>query len=480
MKPTQSCGAVLPSPKVFTACAIFRSRPRPRFSFFGRGVSRNGFSSSPHRLTWVVALTLLAAGLLTAQADWPQFRGPWGDGQVSAPGDTRLLGLPLEWSETNNIKWKTEIPERGWSTPAVLGDQIWLTTATPDGHDFFVLCVDAQTGKILLDEKLFHCDAPEPLGNAVNCYATPSPAIEPGRVYVHFGSYGTACLDTGTRQVLWKRSDLPCRHYRGPSSSPVLFENLVILTFDGVDLQYVVGLDKLTGKTVWKTDRSFTWDDKNDPSAMVRDGDRHKAHSTPLLIDYNSKTQLVSTAARSAYAYDPATGKELWRIHHDSWSAAPMPVYRQGLAFLISGAGKTRLLAVRVDGQGDVTDTHIAWTVDSMVANTASPAVVDDLLYMVTDDGMVTCLETATGKEVWRQRINGKYAASPIHADGRLYFFNQSGETTVLKPGRTFQLLATSTLADGFMASPAVAGKALILRTKTSLYRVESSNAGSP
>jgi outer membrane protein assembly factor BamB len=157
-----------------------------------------------------------------------------------------------------------------------------------------------------------------------------------------------------------------------------------------------------------------------------------------------------------------------------------MPVYRQGLAFLISGAGKTRLLAVRVDGQGDVTDTHIAWTVDSMVANTASPVVVDDLLYMVTDDGMVTCLETATGKEVWRQRINGKYAASPIHADGRLYFFNQSGETTVLKPGRTFQLLATSTLADGFMASPAVAGKALILRTKTSLYRVESSNAGSP
>ena len=275
MKPTQSCGAVLPSPKVFTACAIFRSRPRlPRFAFFGPAVvSRNWrSSSSPHRLTWVVALTLLAAGLLTAQADWPQFRGPWGDGQVSAPGDTRLLGLPLEWSETNNIKWKTEIPERGWSTPAVLGDQIWLTTATLDGHDFFVLCVEAQTGKILLNEKLFHCDAPEPLGNAVNCYATPSPVIEPGRVYVHFGSYGTACLDTATRQVLWKRSDLPCRHYRGPSSSPVLFENLVILTFDGVDLQYVVGLDKLTGKTVWKTDRSFTWDDKNDPSAMVRDG----------------------------------------------------------------------------------------------------------------------------------------------------------------------------------------------------------------
>jgi len=479
MKPRQSSSAILLSPKVLAACANFLPHPHPRFYCFGCGVSRDGLPSAAYRLTRAVALTVLAAGLLTAQADWPQFRGSSGDGQVSAPGDTRLLGLPLEWSETNNIRWKTEIPERGWSTPVVLGDQIWLTTATPDGHDFFVLCVAAQTGKILLNEKLFHCDAPEPLGNPVNCYATPSPAIEPGRVYVHFGSYGTACLDTRTRQVLWRRADLPCRHYRGPSSSPVLYENLVILTLDGVDFQYVVALDKLTGKTVWKTDRSFTWDDRNDPSAMVRDGDRHKAHSTPLLIDYNSKPQLLSTAARSAYAYDPATGKELWRIHHDSWSAAPMPVYRQGLAFLISGAGKTRLLAVRVDGQGDVTDTHVAWSVDSMVPNTASPVLVDDLLYLVTDDGMVTCLDTADGKEVWRQRINGKYAASPVHADGRLYFFNQAGETTVLKPGRTFQLLAANTLSDGFMASPAVAGKAFILRTKTSLYRVETSGAGS-
>ena len=434
--------------------------------------------SGAHRLFHAVMLALLAAGPLTARADWPQFRGPWGDGQVSAPGETRMLGLPLEWSETNNIKWKSEIPGRGWSTPVVLGDQIWLTTATPDGHDFFVLCVDAGTGKILLNEKLFHCDAPEPLGNAVNCYATPSPVIEPGRVYVHFGSYGTACLDTGTRQVLWKRSDLPCRHYRGPSSSPVLFANLVILTLDGVDFQYVVALDKKTGKNVWKTDRSFTWDDRNDPSAMVSLGDRHKAHSTPLLINWNSQTQLLSTAARSAYAYDPATGRELWRIHHDSWSAAPVPVFRQGLAFMVTGSGKTRLLAVRVDGQGDVTETHVAWGVDTLVARTASPVLVDDLFYMVADDGMMTCLESANGKEVWRQRINGKYAASPIYADGRLYFFNQTGETTVLKPGRTFQILATNRLADGFMASPAVAGKALILRTKTSLYRVETSGAG--
>ncbi len=445
-------------------------------------LERDTSAQEPSRLrffliSFACLALFLAGGSGRARADWPQFRGPWGDGHVSAPGDAQPIGLPLRWSETNNVKWKTAIPDRGWSTPALLGGQLWLTTATIEGHDFYVLCVDPETGRILLNEKLFHCDNPESLGNAtgVNCYATPSPALEPGRVYVHFGCYGTACLDTSTRKVLWKRSDLPCRHYRGPSSSPVLFENLLILTFDGVDFQYVIALDKQTGKTVWKTDRSYRWDDSNDPSQMVRDGDRHKAHSTPLLIKYNGKLQLLSTAAKSAYAYNPETGKELWRIHHECWSAAPMPVFKDGLAFLITGSGKTQLLGVRVDGQGDVTGTHITWAVDSMVARTASPLLVDDLLYMVSDDGMLTCLESANGKQVWRQRIPGKYAASPIYADGRLYFFSQQGVTTVLKPGRVFETMATNTLADGFMASPAVAGKALFLRTKTNLYRIESS-----
>jgi outer membrane protein assembly factor BamB len=413
---------------------------------------------------------------LSAATDWPGFRGPWGDGQVAAPGDTRPAGLPLTWSETENIVWKTAIPERGWSTPAVMGGNIWLTTAALDGTAFYVLGVEAATGRVLVHEKLFDCAAPEPLGNKVNGYATPSPALEAGRVYVHFGSYGTACLDAATGRPIWQRQDLPCRHYRGPASSPVLFENLVILSMDGADVQYLVALDKATGRTVWKTDRSVAWNDGDSKIKMVQEGDRRKAHSTPLLVTVAGRPRMFSIGAKAAYEYEPRTGRELWRVQYDAWSGAPLPVYRQGLVFVITGLGKTELLAVRADGSGDVTDTHVAWRSDSMVAKTSSPVLVDDLLYFVADGGIVTCLETTTGQQVWRERLPGNYAASPIHADGRLYFCNQEGKTTVIKPGRTWEILATNTLETGLMASPAVAGKALFLRTKTHLYRVEAAD----
>ena len=421
---------------------------------------------------WGLALLALHAG--AARADWPEFRGPWGNGHVSAPGDTRIIGLPLRWSETENVQWKTAIPDRGWSTPVVLDGQVWLTTGTIEGHDFFAICVDAKTGQIRFNEKLFHCDNPEPLGNNVNAYATPSPVIEPGRVYVHFGSYGTACLDTRSGKVLWDRKDLRCRHYRGPSSSPILFRDLLILTLDGVDLQYVIALDKQTGRTIWKTDRSVEWNDADVPGQMAREGDLRKAHSTPLVAEFSGGLQLLSTGAKAAYGYDPLTGKELWKVRYPAWSAAPRPLYDHGLGFFVTGHGQTELLAVRLDGNGDVTDTQVAWKADSMVPKTASPILVADLLYMVSDDGLVTCLESATGKQVWRSRIGGTFAASPIYGDDRIYFFSQQGKTTVLKPGRTLEVLATNSLTNGFMASPAVSGRALFLRTRTDLYRVEN------
>jgi len=431
---------------------------------------------TPGRLLSLLTLVLLFADRSGAQADWPEFRGPRGDGHASAPADSKLLGLPLHWSESSNIKWKTEIPYRGWSTPVVMARQVWLTTATEDGHDFFAVGLDADTGQVRFTQKVFHAEHPEPLGNgaSMNCYATPSPVIEPGRVYVHFGRFGTACLDTRTGKALWKRDDLHCRHYRGPSSSLISFDNLVILTMDGVDVQYLVALDKQTGKTVWKTDRSVAWNDENVPGPMARDGDLRKAHSTPLIVSVAGKPQMLSAGAKAAYAYDPQTGRELWRVQYPDWSAAPRPVFDQGLAFFVTGLNKRELLGVKTDGQGDVTDTHVAWTVGRHVGVYSSPIVVDGLIYTAAEEGYVTCVEAATGQIVWTDRIGGKYAASPVYADERLYFFNQQGTTTVLKPGRTFSVLATNTLANGFMASPAVTDKAFVLRTKTHLYRVES------
>jgi outer membrane protein assembly factor BamB len=426
----------------------------------------------------VAILVALAGGLAKAGADWPEFRGPWGDGHVSAPGDAKLAGFPIHWSETENVQWKTEIPDRGWSTPVVMDGQVWLTTATVDGHDFFALCLDADTGKIRFNERLFHCDTPEPLGNNVNSYATPSPVIEPGRVYVHFGSYGTACLDTVTDKVVWKRDDLPCRHYRGPSSSPILFENLLILTMDGVNLQYSVALDKNTGGTVWKTDRSVAWNDQDVPGKMAKEGDLRKAHSTPLIVTADDKVQMLSAGAKAAYSYDPRTGRELWRVRYADWSAAPRPLFDRGLAYFVTGLTKTELLAVKTDGQGDVTDTHVLWKAKTHVGKYASPILVDGLIYTAAEESFVSCLDAASGDVVWTERIGGSYEASPIFADGRLYFFNQQGTTTVLKPGRTCEVLATNTLADGFMASPAAAAKAFFLRTRTHLYRIESSSSG--
>jgi outer membrane protein assembly factor BamB len=207
---------------------------------------------------------------------------------------------------------------------------------------------------------------------------------------------------------------------------------------------------------------------------MARDGDLRKAHSTPLIVSASGKPVMLSAGAKAAYGYDPQTGKELWRVQYPDWSTAPRPVFDRDLAFFVTGLNKRVLLAVKTGGQGDITETHVAWKLDRHVGVYASPIVVDGLLYTAAEENYVTCIEAATGDVVWTEGIGGRYAASPIYADGRLYFFNQQGTTTVLKPGRTFSVLATNTLANGFMASPAVADNAFILRTKTHLYRIAS------
>lgn len=419
-------------------------------------------------------LGFLLLGASVAQADWPEYRGPWANGHAAAPGDPKPLGLPLAWSETEHVQWKTPIPERGWSTPVIWDRQIWLTAATEDGRDFSALCVEAETGKVLCNEKLFHCATPEVLGNSVNCYASPSPVIEPGRVFVHFGSYGTACLDTKDFKVLWQRTDLPCRHFRGPGSSLVLFKELLILTMDGIDVQYLVALDKQTGRTVWKTDRTADWNDLLPDGQPARAGDMRKAFCTPIFIDVAGGTQMVSVGSKAAYAYDPANGRELWKLKTEGHSIASRPLYGHGLVFLATGSGKSEFLALHPEVRGEVPGSNVVWRTTRGAPKMASPLLVDDLLFLLAENGVMRCLEATTGNEFWQERIGGEYYASPLYADGLIYCFSQEGKATVLKAGRKFEIMATNTLADGFMASPAVDGRALILRTRKHLYRIAS------
>lgn len=421
-------------------------------------------------LPLLVALSPWLALPAWSDENWPQFRGPTGQGHSSA------IGLPLTWSETENVKWKTPIPGKAWSSPVVFGQRIWLTTATEDGTELFALSLDRATGRILHHLKLFHVEKPQ-YADRFNSYGSPTPAIEAGRVYITFGSPGTACLDAETGRVLWERRDLPCNHWRGAGSSPTLWRDLLILHFDGADYQYVVALDKATGKTVWKTDRSVDFRDLNAEGKPTRDGDFRKAFSSPLVIEHEGKPVLISTGSKATYAYDPATGKELWRVeenrHH---SGTVRPVVGHGMVYTATGLARGELWAVKLGGSGVVTDSHVVWKVARNVPNRPSPLLVGDLLFMIDQDGGVaSCLDARTGEVLWRERLpgTGNHSSSPVHADGRIYFFNENGDGTVIAASREFKVLAENKLETGCMASPAVAGQALFLRTKTHLYRIE-------
>ena len=407
--------------------------------------------------------------LVIAAGQWTEFRGPQGTGLAPA-----AAAIPERWSETENVRWKVPVHGRAWSSPVVLGQQIWLTTATPDGRQLYAMAFDKDTGKTIHDLKLFDVATPQ-FAHSFNTYASPSPVIEQGRVYVTFGSPGTAAIDTRSGKVLWERRDLECNHFRGAGSSPILFRDLLILHFDGSDVQYVAALDKRTGRTVWKTPRSVDFKDIEPSGKIKADGDFRKAFATPLIVTAGGQPVLISPGSMAAYGYDPLTGKELWRLEErTSFSSSTRPVAGHGLVYYTTGFNTGQVLAVRADGRGDVTETHVAWRSTRGAPKKPSLLLRDDLLYMVNDNGVLTCLDAKSGAEVWTGRLNQSYSASPIAAGNRIYFFGEDGKATVIEAGRAFKVIAENTLDDGFMATPAIDGGALYVRTKTHLYRIQS------
>ncbi len=407
-----------------------------------------------------VLLVLLALSPAAVAADWPQFRGPTGDGHSTAKNPVTT------WTDTENVLWKTKIHDKGWSSPVILGDRIWLTTATEEGHELFAVCVDRKTGKVANDIKVFTVKNP-PNTKSFNSFASPTPAVEGGRVYVHFGSFGTACLDAATAEVLWKvdAGELPCDHFRNPASSPVLWKNLLILTFDGFDKQYVAALDKDTGKVVWKEDRNIKYKEQ-------KNGDIKKAYSTPSVFEIDGKPQLVSPSAEQTVAYDPATGKELWRVSHGGMNQACKPVLTNGLIVLSSGH-TSGLLAVKVGGTGELKkEDAVAWQIGKGPSR-PSVLAVKDHLYYVNDGGVAFCVDAKTGKQTWEKRLDGAFSASPVLADGRIYFCGENGKTFVVKANPAeYDEVAVNKLPDGCRASPAILDDGVYIRTLTHLYKI--------
>ena len=423
----------------------------------------------------IVAIT----GLSFAEQNWPEWRGANGQGVAVA------RDLPVEWSETKAVAWKTELPGRGWSTPVVWGNEIWMTTAIEkaakpedaekrlktntgdqpltvlESVSLRALCVARDSGKLLYDVELLNVKEPQWV-HQLNSYASPSPVIGDGRLYAHFGSLGSACLDTKTQKLLWKNEDIHIMHENGPGSTPVLFEDKLIIHFDGSDQQFIAALDKNTGKLAWQTARSGKMNER----AQLK-----KAYATPLVVPIGGKPVIVSPAADWLYGYEPATGKELWKVPYGElgFSMSVRPVADAEQIYVSTCFGKAQMIAFKYAGK----DTpEIAWRNNKNAPKMSSPVVSDGLLFYVDDGGIVSCIDAKTGEMIYRERLGGKFSASPILADGKLFFSSREGVVTVVQAGREFKILAQNKLDGQIMASPIAFDGTVLIRTDKALYRI--------
>lgn len=416
------------------------------------------------RPAWCAIMALLClAGFFAAAEDWPQFRGPTGQGASSA------TNLPLQWGPQRNVVWKAAIAGKGWSSPVVSGDRIYLSTAVPVGGEdvpaadrsLRALCLDAATGKTIWDREVFAQQGAEsPRIHTKNSHASPTPVLDEGRVFVHFGHQGTACLDALSGEIIWSTAEFRYQPVHGSGGSPVVAGDVLIFTADGAQDPAVMALDKGTGKLRWK---------------FLRQSDAKKKFSfcTPLVIEANGRLQVIAVGSAVVNALDPKSGKEIWRVRFaEGYSVVPRPVFAHGLIFLSTGYDDPVAMAIRPNGSGDVTGTHVAWTIGKFAPRNASMLVANDLLYMIADNGVLTCAEAKTGKVLYQERATGPISASPLHAGGHVYLQDEAGLGVVMKADRQFQIVARNDLRERSLASYAVYGSDLLIRTQSALYRI--------
>ncbi len=394
----------------------------------------------------------MTAALLPA-SEWTEFRGPTGQGHSD------VKNLPLKWSATEHVTWKTPVAS-GWSSPVLSGGRIFFTTATetPKGIALHAVAVDEMTGRKVWDTPVLTVQIAKM--HKKNSHASPTPIIENGRLYVHFGPNGTACLDLNGK-VIWKQTSLSYSPVHGNGGSPAIVEDKLVFSCDGASNPFIVALNKSTGKVLWKTPR------KSDAS-------RKFSFSTPLFISHNGQKQIISAGSGVVYGMNPENGAVIWEVWYgQGYSVVPRPVHGHGMIFVATGFGDQRVLGIRLGGKGDVTETHVAWDTRRGAPKTPSLLLVGDELYMVADNGIATCMDAKTGKEHWNERIGGNHSASPMHANGRIYFQSEEGKTVVVKAGTKYQVLAENDVNEKTYASHAVAEGTIYLRSEKHLYKIQ-------
>jgi outer membrane protein assembly factor BamB len=398
--------------------------------------------------------------------NWTHFRGSNLDGLALTQN------IPLKWDESS-VKWKTGIHDNGYSSPVIYNNQIWVTSAKADGKELYAVCIDFNTGEIIYDIKVFTPDEVEGK-HSLNTYASPTPCIERGFVYVHYGSAGTACINTKNGSIVWKSTEFKCKHVQGPASSPIIYKNMLILHFEGTDVRYIVALDKSNGKFIWKSDRPA------EPyEALTKIG--RKAYTTPIILKVKGRDLLISNGSAICIAYDPNNGKEIWRVLGGAESTISMPFTEKGIVFWYTGFAVaadrtqyTELLAVNPDGEGDITGTNVIWKKQYGLSRNQclTPVIKDGLIYTVTTRNSLMCIDAATGEEVWSTHVTSNFDASPLYIDGNIWFFSVKGEVLVIKAGRKYEVVAENQLESGIWATPAVLRNSMIIRTQKYLFRI--------
>lgn len=416
----------------------------------------------------ILSVVLLSMPVEARSQDnnWTHFRGS------SLNGIADAGKIPLKMDDSG-IKWKTRIHDNGYSSPVVFGNQIWITTSKADGKELYAICLDFKTGNIIYDIKVFTPEEVEGK-HTINTYASPTPCIEKGFVYVHYGNLGTACINTSNGSLVWKRTDLKCRHVQGPGSSPVIYKNLLILHFEGVDVRYLIALDKSNGKTVWRTDRPA------EPYVSLDEIGR-KAYITPVIINVKGRDMLISNGSAVCVAYNPDNGKEIWRVVAGGESTISMPFTENGIiywyaGYMLSDDGNkyTELLAVNPDGSGDITGTNIVWKKkdDQSQNQLLTPVIKDGLIFTVSTLNKLMCIDALSGKEVWSTHLSANFNSSPVWMNGNIWLFSVKGEVLVIRAARKYERIADSQMDSGIWATPAFLRNSIIMRTERYMYRI--------